>query len=382
MKTYCLAERNAVKAAIEEQLSRDLGDDINIIEPEDAEEKFKDGIALMEAKNFGFEDKKSTDYYILELLKRRQKGECPKCGGSTSGDCDDAESGESESDSDGSGESESDSDGSGSGSGKPSDKQGKPGKGSGQPGKKPCTCSKCSGFDSHLFNKSKLSKVAQQGVARNAMAQGYKEWATNGKQRGNTPGGTVERVEEILFPKIPISQQFKTVIGSYIGSDYEPSSARINKRTNSYEVSGKKIKHKLKLCVIMDTSGSMNSAEFAVFRGMIKKLQQEINPEISVVCADTEVQSIEELRGQRLPVSFKGRGGTDFTPVFQYLIDKRIKPDGVIFLTDGYGALDQSVADRFRVLWVLTSSGREFDFMRGRRMKILQIGAEDMASGK
>ena len=49
-------------------------------------------------------------------------------------------------------------------------------------------------------------------------------------------------------------------------------------------------------------------------------------------------------------------GGTDFSSVFQYIKEKRIYPNILVFFTDGYGRSPEK-APGYPVLWLLTNEG-------------------------
>ena len=287
--------------------------------------KIKRGdVKLVLPSDHGFEPKQTTDYYLLKLLEKYPP---PPEGGCGEGE------------------------GDGEGNGEVPD----------------------NGFDSHKFGDSKLSKTTKSSLTRSALHEAYKKWANSGKHRGTTPNGVIETIEGMLFPKVPVAKAFRNLIGSFIGSDWLPSSSRINKRTGSYEIAGKRIREKLSLLLVIDTSGSMSTKELELFRGLIKNVQRELNPEIFIMHCDAEVQKVETLRGQIIPCDFQGRGGTDFSPAFHEAKKLRIKPDGVIFFTDGCGALEEGIADAFRVIWVITPGNNGMDFMNGKRMRTLKL---------
>jgi predicted metal-dependent peptidase len=288
---------------------------------EEFEKKSTEGAGLVTADKYKLPFKQTTDYYLVELLKKYKKQQ--EAGGA-----------------------------------------------SGDSGGVPIF----NGFDEHKFNNSNLSQTTQQNLAKSTLGQAYKEWVNHGKQRGHTPNGAIENIEEMLFPKMPITKAFRNIIGSFIGSDFNPSSSRINKRQNSYTSPGKRIKEKLQLCIVFDTSGSMSKDDLKLARGLVKRVQREMDPEIFIIHCDAEVAHTETIRGKQIPIKFHGRGGTDFTPVYEWLYKKGMKPDGVIFFTDGHGALNTDKAGRYRTLWAITPSGTTYDFMRGQRMRILKLG--------
>ncbi|MHA2501978.1 MAG: VWA-like domain-containing protein, partial [Candidatus Kariarchaeaceae archaeon] len=61
--------------------------------------------------------------------------------------------------------------------------------------------------------------------------------------------------------------------------------------------------------------------------------------------------------GSKLPWEgrpFKGRGGTSFIPVFQWVENRGDIPDLLIYFTDGYGSYPPSEPG-YPVVWVMTT---------------------------
>jgi predicted metal-dependent peptidase len=96
------------------------------------------------------------------------------------------------------------------------------------------------------------------------------------------------------------------------------------------------------IVVGIDTSGSIGQAEIGQFLGELVSICNHVQPEsIELVYWDTEVAAHETYnRGdyEALMSSTKpaGGGGTDPSCVPAYITAKKLKPECVIMLTDGY----------------------------------------------
>jgi predicted metal-dependent peptidase len=67
-----------------------------------------------------------------------------------------------------------------------------------------------------------------------------------------------------------------------------------------------------------------------------------------------------------------GRGGTSFVPVFEKIKEMNIKPDALVYLTDGYGTFPSDPG--YHVLWgsiALTPEGYPF----GEVVMIPKVGS-------
>ena len=83
--------------------------------------------------------------------------------------------------------------------------------------------------------------------------------------------------------------------------------------------------------------------------------------ELTVIECDAKVGNVTVVSSNTKPHDwrkhrFSGGGGTDFTPVFEYIKGKRIRPDVLLFFTDGDGSCHQANPG-YPVLWLLTENG-------------------------
>jgi predicted metal-dependent peptidase len=110
---------------------------------------------------------------------------------------------------------------------------------------------------------------------------------------------------------------------------------------------------KARVMAVIDTSGSMT-------RDLLEQIGAELrnmvrSHEIVVVECDSEIQRIypfEDALGE-----VKGRGGTDLRPPFERPVLAKIRPDVVVYFTDGEGPA-HNAAPRVPVLWCLTPGAK------------------------
>ena len=120
---------------------------------------------------------------------------------------------------------------------------------------------------------------------------------------------------------------------------------------------------RLRACVAVDTSGSCSGDLPQFFSELGSLLGSFGNYEITVIQCDAEVGLVEKFTSDTpLPKNYAwnvtGGGGTSFVPVFDYLKAHGMRPDVLVYVTDGYGDAPQK-APPYPVLWVLTSDGTE-----------------------
>jgi predicted metal-dependent peptidase len=88
-----------------------------------------------------------------------------------------------------------------------------------------------------------------------------------------------------------------------------------------------------------------------------------------VIECDTQIQRIYEYKGKLENLSVKGRGGTDFEPVFAYLYENRDKYNNLIYLTDG--ECSPPITQVLKpILWVHSSNSKINENLPGSKIKI------------
>lgn len=117
------------------------------------------------------------------------------------------------------------------------------------------------------------------------------------------------------------------------------------------------------LVLIGDSSGSVNDPTVTAFMNQVSGVLEEMEPErILFAWCDTRVHGWEEITCyadiERVhKAGAKGRGGTDFRPVFDGLAELGEQPEALIYLTDGYGRFP-SEPPPYQVIWGSTTQGK------------------------
>ena len=90
------------------------------------------------------------------------------------------------------------------------------------------------------------------------------------------------------------------------------------------------------IVVVCDTSGSIEEDELEQYAGEISAVLEEFECKFKVIYCDTAVRHEEDFSHEDLPIKLdaKGGGGTRFKPAFDYIKDKRIETEAIVFFTD------------------------------------------------
>ena len=184
---------------------------------------------------------------------------------------------------------------------------------------------------------------------------------TQAKLAGNLPAGLERMVNDIVAPKIPwiqILARFAEDVATGDQRWFPPNIRHIHNGlylpSNTDETLGS-------LVIGIDTSGSTQSY-IPQFQGEVNGIAEDYNPEITVVYCDTEVAGVEVFEPDDYPVhlKFKGGGGTELKPMFDYVTEHGLNPTCMVVLTDGEFNYECIPEPWYPVLWVLTEEHPSF----------------------
>ena len=177
------------------------------------------------------------------------------------------------------------------------------------------------------------------------------------KQKGNVPGELQSAVEAWLKPpKIPWQNVLRHFIHGSIKASMKASWKRPNRRFGS-GIKGRSPSRLAKIIITVDTSGSVSDTMLKRFMSEMGGIQKHYPTDITVIECDMDIQRVVKLvKGRPYDGKFKGRGGTSFKPPFKYIHDKGLRPDLMIYLTDGEGDFPDT-APPYATLWAVENNG-------------------------
>lgn len=225
------------------------------------------------------------------------------------------------------------------------------------------------GFDEHDWDDyvKGLSEEEKKQLAREidqAIRQGQ---IAHAKVAGKGAGGLDRSIQELLEPKVDWREVLREFVKSMCRAKDTSSWRRVNRRflsTGTYMPSmiGERVGH---LVIGIDTSGSIGDRELAEFLGEVKGIAEEVNPEkVDLLYWDSEVAAHEEYTESdvaNIVSSTKpaGGGGTSPSCVSTYLKEKKIDPECIIMLSDGYVGGDWGDEWGAPLLWVLVGGNTD-----------------------
>lgn len=195
---------------------------------------------------------------------------------------------------------------------------------------------------------------------------------------GSAPGEVLEAIQRAARARAPWQALLARCVGGIRRDDYRllPPSRRHLWRgimLPSLGVPGPR-----SIVCAIDTSGSVDRALAGRFLAEVHALRCSAQCRLHVIQCDAAITDHRVFEGWEEPPrgdgkeAFKGRGGTDFRPVFD-LVERAIvpsegPPDLLAYLTDGDGSFPQA-PPRWPVVWLLPE-GTRVDLPFGQRIEV------------
>jgi len=189
------------------------------------------------------------------------------------------------------------------------------------------------------------------------------------KDRGLIPGELSQYIDGLFEIKEPVLD-WKAYLRRFSSQSTKIFTKKTRRKPNKrfYGNPALKIKQNKRTLVAIDTSGSVSDAEVLEFFNEIYHMHKT-GTEVTVIECDTTIQRIYEYNGKLENITVKGRGGTDFEPVFEYLFEHRNEFNNLIYLTDGECVAPKTQV-RKPILWVHSSKSKINEDLPGTKIKI------------
>jgi predicted metal-dependent peptidase len=178
--------------------------------------------------------------------------------------------------------------------------------------------------------------------------------AQQAQQAGKLGGAMARMVDAWLEPKLP----WRTLLAHYF---FERARNDYNYMRPSRR-EGEMILPSLKsaqcdLVVAIDTSGSIGEDELSEFLSEINAIKGALPVRITLLACDAKLADdcpwvFEPWEEFRLPRTFAGGGGTDFTPVFEWVERENLRPDALVYFTDADAEFPEH-APPYPAIWLV-----------------------------
>jgi len=181
--------------------------------------------------------------------------------------------------------------------------------------------------------------------------------------RGKMQGNKNRAVNELLEPKVNWREQLREFVNATCCNKDKSTWRRPHKRFIGQDIyMPSMIGESLGQVVVgIDTSGSIGQKELNEFLSEVVAICDDVSPSsIELLYWDTTVAGHETYNQGDYKALFQstkpaGGGGTHVGCVNQYVKDKRIQPEAIIILTDGFVEDDWGGAWEYPTLWAVTN---------------------------
>ncbi len=189
--------------------------------------------------------------------------------------------------------------------------------------------------------------------------QEFTEKFINNAQKGSIPKYLENMISSLKNSKgeLPWNLYLKRLMGT-VESDKKKTITRRNRRQpERLDIRGQLRSHKASIVVALDISGSISDEEFNQAIKEVISIVKNYNHEITIIECDSEIRRVYKVKSAKdIKDRINTRGGTTFTPVFEYANQHKVNL--LIYFTDGKGE-EKLLTNpkRYKTLWVISGRG-------------------------
>lgn len=157
--------------------------------------------------------------------------------------------------------------------------------------------------------------------------------------------------------ELPWNLYLKRLMGTVESNPKKTITRKNRRQPYRLDLRGQLRSHKANIVVALDISGSISDEEFNQGITEVLTIVKNYNHEITIIECDREIQRVYKVKSvkdlkSRLPI----RGGTRFTPVFEYANHHKVNL--LVYFTDGKGEEQLLIPPRgYKTLWVISGRG-------------------------
>ena len=158
-----------------------------------------------------------------------------------------------------------------------------------------------------------------------------------GKAAGDLPGKIAELLESAHHSQADWRTLLRRYVGSFSKKDYSWVVPNLRHIDSGLYLPSLYLPAVHRIVFAIDTSGSLSRDALSDIWGEIRSICEELEPDqVTVMQCDSRISDVENYPGADLPMELvvRGRGGTAFRPVFEYIEDEGNWPQFMIYLTD------------------------------------------------
>ena len=161
-------------------------------------------------------------------------------------------------------------------------------------------------------------------------------------------------INRLMRPKISWREMLSPYFMSLARNDY--SYDRISRREGSAILPRLRSRGS-KVQVVLDTSGSIKEKELSEFVSEVNSMKSVAGMDVTLHACDLKLSKsgpwhFPSWQPMEIPDYLLGGGGTDFRPIFKWIDERNLRPDLLVYFTDGAGPFPPTIPE-FPVIWVI-----------------------------
>lgn len=216
------------------------------------------------------------------------------------------------------------------------------------------------------------------------MLKEFTEKFINSSQKGKIPDYLEGMISSLKNSRgeLPWNLYLKKLMGTVESNKKKTITRRNRRQPNRLDLRGELRGHKAEIAVALDISGSISDEEFKQAIKEVLNIVKNYNHEITIIECDNEIRRVYKVKSiNDIKDRINVRGGTKFTPVFEYANNKKINL--LVYFTDGKGEDKLQATPRgYKILWVISGSGDKLSLKEsyGAVKKLSKVEIKDYTS--
>jgi predicted metal-dependent peptidase len=187
----------------------------------------------------------------------------------------------------------------------------------------------------------------------------FTEKFVDSSQRGQNPAYIEGLVAALKNSRgeLPWNLYLSKIIGRVESNKKKTLTRRNRRQPARLDLRGQLRSYKARIVVALDISGSISDEEFKQAIKEVLGMVKNYNHEMTIVECDDEIRRVYKVKSAKdIKDRIQIRGGTRFTPVFEYA--NHHKSNLLVYFTDGKGEDRLLVKPKgYKILWVISGRG-------------------------
>ena len=173
------------------------------------------------------------------------------------------------------------------------------------------------------------------------------------KSQDKCPAGIERMVNQMINPKVAWQEILRSLLREQCSDDWDFLTPAMEYSESDFILPSMRSDRIGTVVAAEDTSGSVDNALLADFKGELQHILDHIRPRKLVeFCCDSKIHAVNEyVAGDTIKPDGPGGGGTSFRPVMKRCQKMDPQPKCLVYLTDGVGDFGEDPG--FPVIWVV-----------------------------